>query len=123
MAAPNLASPTTITGKTVYVTPSATTETTLLTNAASSNRALRLTALLLTNVNGTNTVDATVRLYNAASAGTAFQITRTMTVPAGAAIVVLGRDSSLWLEEDRRITVQSSAANDLTVFCSYEEVA
>jgi hypothetical protein len=123
MAAPNLASPTTITGKTVYVTPSATTETTLLTNAASSNRALRLTALLLTNVNGTNTVDATVRLYNAASAGTAFQIARTMTVPAGAAIVVLGRDSSLWLEEDRRITVQASAANDLTVFCSYEEVA
>lgn len=123
MAAPNLAAPTSITGKTVYVTPANTSETTLLTNAASSNRALRLTSLLLTNVNGTNTVDATVRLYNAASAGTAFQIARTMTVPAGAAIVVLGRDSSLWLEEDRRITVQASAANDLTVFCSYEEVA
>jgi hypothetical protein len=123
MAAPNLAAPTSITGRTVYVTPANTSETALLTNAASSNRALRLTALLLSNVNGTNTVDATVRLYNAASAGTAFQIARTMTVPAGAAIVVLGRDSSLWLEEDRRITVQASAANDLTVFCSYEEVA
>lgn len=123
MAAPNLNAPTTITGKTVHVTPANTSETALLTNAASSGKALRLTALLLTNVNGTNTVDATVRLYNAASAGTAFQIAKTMTVPAGAAIVVLGRDSSLWLEEDRRITVQSSAANDLTVFLSYEEVA
>lgn len=123
MAAPNLAAPTTITGKTVYATPANTSEATLLTNAFNSNRALRLTSVLFVNNNASSAVDATLRLYNAATGGTGFAIANTVTVPSKASVVVLGRDSSVWMEEDRRITVQSSAASDLTVICSYEEVA
>lgn len=123
MAAPNLKSPTTITGKTTYLSLADTAEATLLTNAASSGKALRLTCVMLVNVDGANNVDATVRLYSAASGGTAYPLASTMTVPADSSIVLLGRDASVWLEEDRRITVQASAASDLTVICSYEEVA
>lgn len=123
MAAPNLNSPTTITGKTTYLALSSTSETDLLVNAASSGKALRVTSLFLANVDGTNNVDATVKIYDAASAGTGYEIVSTLTVPADATVTPLGRDISLWLEEDRRLTVTASAADDLTVVCSYEEVS
>jgi len=43
-------------------------------------------------------------------------------VPSDSTVVAIGRDNSVWLEEDRRIEVQASAADDLEVVCSYEEV-
>lgn len=122
MAAPNLNAPTTITGKTVYVTPANTSETALLTNAANSNRALRLTALTVANLTA-GSADITVSLYSAASGGTEFRLASTVAVPGYATLVVLGRDSSVWVEEDRRITVKASAANALTIVLSYEEVS
>ena len=123
MAAPNLASPTTITGKATYLTLANTTETDLLVNAASSGKALRVTMVTLANIDGTNNVDATVRIYTAASGGTGHALANTITVPADATVVLLGRDSSVWLEEDRRLTVTASAGGDLAVVCSYEEVS
>lgn len=122
MAAPNLAAPTTITGKTVYATPANTSEAALLTNAFNSNRALRLTALTVANLTAT-VADISVSIYSAASGGTEFRLASTIPVPAYATLVILGRDSSVWVEEDRRITVRASVANALTVVCSYEEVS
>jgi len=123
MAAPNLSSPTSITGKTTYLDLTSTSETDLLVNSASSGKALRVTFLALCNVDGTATVDATVKIYSAASGGTGYEIVSTMTVPADATVTPLGRDLSLWLEEDRRRTVTASAADDLVVVCGDEEVA
>jgi hypothetical protein len=122
MAAPNLNSPTTITGKTAYATPANTSEATLLTNAAGSGKALRLTAITVANL-GIGAADITVSIYSAAAGGTEYRLASTVAVPAYATLVLLGRDSSVWIEEDRRITVRSSAANSLTVVCSYEEVS
>lgn len=123
MAAPNLASPTTINGKTTYLTLSSTNETALLTNSASSNKALRVTCLMVANIDGTNAADIDVTIYDDDTAGTGHKIANTVTVPADSTIVVLGRENSIWLEEDRRITVKASAASDLAVICSYEEVS
>ena len=123
MAAPNLNAPTTITGKATYLTLANTTETDLLVNAASSGKALRVTLVTLANIDGTSSVDATVRIYTAASGGTGHALAHTITVPADATVVLLGRDASVWLEEDRRLTVTASAGGDLAVVCSYEEVA
>lgn len=122
MAAPNLNNPTSITGKTTYLTLSVTTETTLLTNAASSGKALRITNLMFVNIDGVAAVDASATIYTAASGGTGHKIANTITVPADSSIVLLGRENAVWLEEDRRITVQASAASDLAVICSYEEI-
>lgn len=122
MAAPNLAAPTTITGKLAYVSPANTSETTLLTNAASSGLALRVTSLLAANTSA-SAADITVTVYSAASGGTGYKIANTVTVPAKATIVILGRDSSIWLEEDRRITVTLGTSSAITVTCGYEQVA
>ena len=60
MAAPNIASLTTITGKTTYLTPSGTTAVVLLPNAASSGTVLKINQIVAANVNGTSAVDCTV---------------------------------------------------------------
>ena len=121
MAAPNLNSTATINGKTAAVALSATTETALLSNAASSNKALRIKHVTVSNSSTTLTCDITLRYYNAASGGTAFPI-GAITVPAYGAVILIGAENPVWLEEDRRLTVQASASNQLTVLCSYEEV-
>lgn len=123
MVAPNLNAPASITGKTTCLSLADTNETTLLANAAGSNKAIRITSLLLVNIDGTNVVDATVRIYSAASGGTGFPLANTIAIPADATVVLLGRDSSIWLEEDRRLTVTASAGGDLAAICAYEEVA
>ena len=122
MAAPNLNSSTvTINARTAPLALSATTETTLLTNAASSNKLLRVRAVTISNVGTTGTVDVTLRFYNAASGGTAFAFPA-ITIPVGGSVIVIGTENTLPLEEDRRLTVQASAANFAVVLCSYEEV-
>lgn len=122
MAAPNLNAPTTINGKTTALNLSATTETTLLTNAASSGKGLRVKSITVANVNTVSVADVTLRYYSAASAGTAYPM-GPITVPASGSLILVGAENPWWLEEDRRLTVQASAANYLTVVCSYEEVS
>jgi hypothetical protein len=122
MAAPNLAAPNTITGKAAFVTCTSTSEVTILSNGSASSACLRVTSLMLANVDGTNSVDATVKVYNAATGGTGYSVASTLAVPADSTVVVFGRDNAVYLEEDRRITVAPSAASDLEVICSYEEV-
>lgn len=122
MAAPNLNSSATIVGKTTYASLSTTNETTILTNAAFSGKALKVTFLSVANVDGAAACDITLTIYNAASSGTGYKLASTIAVPADSTFAPLGRDLALWLEEDRRITAQASAANDLHIVLSYEGV-
>jgi hypothetical protein len=122
MAAPNLNAPTSVTGKTTYLTLANTNETDLLVNSSSSGKAMRVTCVMLVNIDGSAAVDASATIYTAASGGTGHKICNTLNVPADSTVVLLSRENALWLEEDRRITVQASASSDLAVICSYEEV-
>lgn len=123
MAAPDLNSPTSVKGKAAFLALADTSSTALLTNAASSGKTLRLSSLMLSNVDGANSVDASVDIYSAASGGTGYSLASTISVPADSTVVVIGRDNPIYLEEDRRIEVQASAGGDLEVVCSYEEIA
>jgi hypothetical protein len=128
MAAPNIASLTTITGKTTYFTPSGTTAVVLLPNAASSNNVLKINQIVVANVDGTNAVDATVSIYtngavaqgSAPSGGTAFPIASTVSVPADASLIVVDKTTGLYLEEGVSITITSGTASKLTFSVSYE---
>ena len=124
MAAPNILSPSSMYGKTVTVDLTTTSATSLISNAASSGKLLRIASLYIANINGTNFADVTVTYYSAASmGGTATEICKTVTVPADASLVVVSKDAPIYLEEDRSISVTASAANYLRVVCSYEELA
>lgn len=124
MAAPNLANPTTITGKTTTVALANTSANTIITNPASSGKVLKVNSLLVSNVDGTNAATITVSYYSAANiGGTAFPIASTILVPADSTLVVIGKDTQIYLEEDRSIGATASAANDLTVVTSYEDIS
>jgi hypothetical protein len=128
MAAPNIASLTTITGKTTYFTPSGTTAVVLLQNAASSNTVLKINQIVVANVDGTNAVDCTVSIYSnggvaqgsAPSGGTAYPIASTISVPADASLIVVDKTTGIYLEENTSISITSGTASKLTFSVSYE---
>lgn len=124
MTAPNLASPTTITGKVATVSLTSTSATSVLSNAASSNKCLRVVSLIVSNVDGTNPADITINYYSAAAlGGTATEIASTVSVPADASMVVIDRSTALYLEEDRSLGATAGTASDLKVVCVYEEIS
>jgi hypothetical protein len=131
MAAPNIASLTTITGKTTYFTPTGVTAVILLPNAAASGNVFKINQIVVANVDGTNAVDATVSIYtngavaqgSAPSGGTAFPIASTISVPADASLIVVDKTTGLYLEEGVSISITSGTASKLTFSISYELMA
>jgi hypothetical protein len=47
----------------------------------------------------------------------------TVSVPADASLVVIDKNTSIYLEEDRSLGATAGAANDLKVIVSYEEIS
>ena len=124
MTAPNIVDVTTITGKSATISLSTTNATTLVSNAASSGKVFKINMIQVANVDGTNACDVTVDVHSAASGGgTAFSLVSTVSVPADSSLVALDKGTSVYLEEDRSITATASAANDLEVIVSYEEIS
>ncbi len=124
MAAPNIVNVATITGKSATVALTTTSQTTLLSNAASSNAVYKVNMIQVANVDGTNACDITVDLHSAASGGgTAYSLVATVSVPADASLVVLDKNTALYLEEDRSLTATAGTASDLEVIVSYEEIS
>jgi len=124
MANPNIVNVTDIRGKTAVVDLTTTNATLVVENPASSNKVFKINSLIVSNVDGGNAADITVSLYSEDNiGGTATQIVATVTVPADASLVVISKDTSIYLEEDKSIGATASAANDLKVICSYEEIS
>ena len=87
MAAPNIVNVTTITGKTAVqaVTTSA---TAIVTNSAASNTVVKVNALYVSNVDGTNAADVNIDLFRSS---TAYHIGKTISVPADATLDVISK--------------------------------
>lgn len=124
MAAPNIVNVATITGKTAVVDLSTTNATAVVSNAASSGKVFKINSLIVSNVDGSNAADITIGLYSQDDiGGTATEICKTVSVPADASLVVIDKSTGLYLEEDKSIGATASAASDLKVVCSYEEIS
>ena len=124
MAAPNIVNVSTIYGKTNSVDLTTTNATSVVSNAASSGKVLKINTLVVSNVDGNSPYDITINLYSQASAGgTATQIASTISVPADATLVVIDKSTCIYLEENRSIGAIASSASKLKVVCSYEEIS
>lgn len=124
MAAPNIVNVSTITGKSFYLALSGTSATQLVSNAASSGKVFKINMIQVANVDGTNACDVTVDYHTAAAiGGTPYSLVSTVSVPADASLVVIDKNTALYLEEDRSISVTAGTANDLEVIVSYEEIS
>ena len=124
MANPNIVNVTDIRGKTAVVDLTSTNATAVVSNAASSGKVFKINSLIVSNVDGSSAADITISLYSQDDiGGTATEICKTVSVPADATLVVIDKSTGLYLEEDRSIGATASAANDLKVVCSYEEIS
>lgn len=117
MAAPNIVNVTAIYGKTAVqaVTTSA---TAIVTNSAASGKVLKVNALYVSNVDGTNNADITVDIFRSS---VAYRITNTVVVPADASLDVISK--SIYLEEGDSLRLTANANSDLEAVCSYEEIS
>ena len=124
MAAPNIVNVSTITGKTDQVALTTTSQTTILSNAASSGKVFKVNMIQVANVDGTDACNVTIDVHSEDDAGgTAFSLASTISVPADASLVVLDKNTAIYLEEDMSISATASAASDLEVIVSYEEIS
>ena len=123
MAAPNIVNVTSIIGVTTAVGLSTTAVTTFLSNAAASGKVLKINTVLAAGI-GTVQGNITVKYHLAAAgAGTSIALANTITVPTGASLVIIGKDNPIYLEEDRSLTAQASAADNIAIVCSYEDIS
>jgi hypothetical protein len=123
MANPNIVNVTTILGNNSSVSLTSTSATSIVSNAASSNKVFKINMIMVANVDGTNAADITINKYSAAAlGGTAFPIASTISVPADATLIILDKTTALYLLENESIGAIASVANDLVVTCSWEEI-
>ena len=124
MTAPNIVNVATITGKTATVALTTTNATVLVNNAASSNKVFKINMIQVANVDGTNACDVTVDVHSQDDgAGTAYSLVSTASVAADSSLVVLDKNTAIYLEEDKSITATAGTASDLEVIVSYEEIS
>lgn len=119
MAAPNIVSVATITGKT-DVLNATTTATAVTTNSAASGQVYKINSVIVANVDGTNDADITLDLFRTSNA---YKLVSTVTVPADSTLVALSKDTAIYLEEGDAIRATASANSDLQVLCSYEVIS
>jgi hypothetical protein len=117
MAAPNIASLTTITGKTA-VQAVGTSATAIVTNSAASGKVFKVNALYVSNVDGTDNAEINVDIFRSS---TAYHIGKTIVVPADATLDVISKP--IYLEEGDSLRLTANAASDLEAVCSYEEIS
>jgi hypothetical protein len=117
MVAPNVNAPGSITLKSLRSTVG-TSAVTLVTCA--TDKAVKVSTLYAANVQGSNAGDITIRV----SDGTATHaVCSTVSVPADASVIVVDRNSPLYLEEGDSVEAIASATGTIEIVGSFEEIA
>ena len=117
MTQPNIVNVTSILGETVTAELDTTLTTSLLANSAASDKVYKVNTIIVGNKDGTNDAAVTISHYDGSNDR---YLASTVTVPADATLVVLDKNSSIYLEEGHSIRGGASANSDLDVVISYE---
>ena len=133
MAAPNIVNVTTITGVTTFHAGIAVTTggkgalgiTTVVSNAASSGKVLKINSLVAASIGSTTGV--TLQYFNHVnhtSAASTVSIGMTMAVPTFSTLAIITKDNSVYLEENTALGIFAQpVAGTIDVVCSYEEIS
>lgn len=119
MAAPNIVGVTSIYGKTAVQAVS-TTATSIVENASSSGKVIKINTLIIANIDGSSASDITVDLYRSS---TAYKLASTISVPADTSLTPLDKSTSIYLEEGDSLRLTAGANSVLSAICSYEEIS
>lgn len=119
MAAPNILSLTTITGKSAVLAVT-TSPAAIVANSAGSGQVLRVGSLYVSNVDGTNACNVSVDVYRNS---VAYRTHYLIAVPARTTLVAVAKDAPIYLEEGDSLRLTASANSDLEAVCTYEILA
>lgn len=124
MANPNIASVTSILGNNSLVSLSTTNATAIINNAAASSKVFKVNSLVVSNTDGTLPYYVTVSVYSQDDiGGTAYPIVSTLNIPADSSVIIIDRNSGIYLKEDQSIGATAETANKLVVTASWEEIS
>ena len=84
-----------------------------------ADKVAKVNSLIIANIDGTNAADITVEV-SVDNGSNYVAIAKTISVPADATLVVVGKDNGFYLDETDLLAVTASAASDLTYLVSYE---
>lgn len=119
MAAPNLRSPTTITGKTK---PYAVTTTLaeVLANPAASGKLFKVNTIRCANVDAVAAASLDLTLFRSS---THTYLIKGVSIVAERALIVSDKNEYIYLEEGDALYTKASASGDLELTINYEEIS
>jgi len=120
MAAPNLVNVTSITGKIDghSLTTDAIDDANSSVITAAADKLVKINSIIVANIDGTDSVDIDVAVNLSGDAR--FYLAKTVALPADSTLVVIGKDSPIYLEEGDELEARASAASDAELVVSYE---
>ena len=133
MAAPNIVNVATITGVTTFHAGIAVTTggkgsvgiTTVVSNAASSGKVLKINSLVAAGIGATTGV--TLQHFNNfahTAAGSTVSIAMTASVPQFSSLVLISKENSVYIQENSSLGIFAQPnTGTIDVVCSYEEIS
>jgi hypothetical protein len=118
MAAPNIIQAANCVAKTTYVIGSTVTSN-VITNSASSGQLYKINGIIASNIN-TAAVDVNV-FVNRSSVN--YYIAAGISVPDKSTLIVLGKDTTLYIEEGDVLSVSTGANSSIHFSVVYEVVS
>jgi hypothetical protein len=118
MAAPNIVNVSTIFGKTQYQQLT-TTMANVITNDSTSGNVIKVNDISIANYT-TSSIQSNVVVGRGSSV---FYLAGNMAVPANSTLVVVAKDTSLYMEEGDYLQANASSATAAQITCSYEVIS
>ena len=120
MANPNIVNVTSIYGKVDghALTTDAISDPNSAVITCGADQLYKINSIIIANIDGSNAVDIDVAVNLASDAR--FYLAKVVTVPAKSTLVVLGKDSPIYLEEGDELEARASVASDAELIVSYE---
>jgi hypothetical protein len=119
MANPNIVNVTSILGKTAVANVS-TVSSNVVVNSAGSNTIVKINTLMVSNINATATFDFSATVFRSSID---YPLASTIAIPSDASLVVLSKDTAIYLEEGDAIRCLASANSAMVAVCSYEIIS
>ena len=82
----------------------------------------KINTIIIANIDGTNAATVTISI-STDNGSNYFAIASTVSVPADATLVVIDKNSALYLDETDLLRIVGSANNDLTYIVSGEKIS
>ena len=117
MATPNIINVATITPK--IAVGAITTSRASVVDVPAENCA-KINSLVITNIDGTNAATVTAEVSTNNGSDYTVVLASTISVPADASLVLVGKDNGFYLDETDILALTASANSDLTYLVSYE---